>query len=149
MRVKFQDKRPKFAAAGGYHVPNENIFSLEDMVKKAAPKISGGICSAGEVPLFVLLPNSESVIAVDHSYFSLRMAISKALLLEHHSTAEIRNLLSSPLSGYSRQTGKLPDAFDAVAAEVPKESCRRSSPGPRTARSRRARRSRRSRSRRC
>ena len=124
MKPKFRDLRPTFASSSFYAVPNESITTLTEMVKKAAPKRSAGICSSGEVPLFVLLPHSETVTAVDHSYDSLRMGITKALLLEHHTTAEIKTLLNEPTTAPTsatsgRQGGKFVDACAAVQAEIP------------------------------
>lgn len=91
MKSTFEDRRP-YNSGSGYMIPNESLSILRTLTLKAAPKSAASICSAGEVPLTVLLPSCERVVAVDHSYKSLGWAMVKALMLEAYTGAEIKQM---------------------------------------------------------
>src|SRR3990167_2283926 len=53
-----------------------------------------GICSGGEVPLFVLMPRCDEVIAIDHSLGSLAAAYIKVVMLGHLGPKGMLNALT-------------------------------------------------------
>lgn len=96
VKVKFVEKRP-YDAGGGYTVPNESMQQLTKMLLGTATKRDRAacICSGGEVPLQVMLPNiNGEVIAIDHAYGSLFWAWLKIFLITNFSATEIRDLVS-------------------------------------------------------
>lgn len=98
MKFKFVQNAPLSSVASLYHdgyvFPNESMLALKQHVAGRKLKKAGGICSGGEVPLTVLLPNCTGpVVAVDHSLHSLYVAMTKALMLEKLTTQELHKLL--------------------------------------------------------
>lgn len=98
MKFKFVQKAPLPSVQkiykDGYVFPNESMLALKQLVAGRKLKKAGGICSGGEVPLTVLLPNCTGpVVAVDHSLHSLYAAMTKALMLEKLTTQELHKLL--------------------------------------------------------
>lgn len=98
MKFKFVQKAPLPSVASLYHdgyvFPNESMLALKQHVAGRKLRKAGGICSGGEVPLTVLLPNyTGPVVAVDHSLHSLYAAMTKALMLEKLTTQELHKLL--------------------------------------------------------
>lgn len=79
---KFRDLHPTFSVEG-YVVTNEDPKVFQDLIADKVFQRSAGICSGGEMPLTVLLPQtSEEVIAIDQSYKALTAACLKATLIE-------------------------------------------------------------------
>lgn len=100
MKFKFVQKAPlpllHNIYKDGYVFPNESMAGLKQHIAGMKLKKAGGICSGGEVPLTVLLPNCTGpVVAVDHSLHSLYAAMTKALMLEKLTTKELHKLLTS------------------------------------------------------
>lgn len=96
MRFKFVQnaKAPASFYKDGYAFPNESMTVLRQLVAGRKLRKAGGICSGGEVPLTVLLPNCTGpVVAVDHSLHSLYVAMTKALMLEKLTNQELYKLL--------------------------------------------------------
>ena len=82
MNLNYQDRCPDFNYKG-YTVTNEDTAWFSKALNEAniPTKRALAICSGGEVPLTVLLPRCEEVIAVDYSIPALVAAMSKALLI--------------------------------------------------------------------
>lgn len=90
---RFEDVHPAFDAGDNYRVTNEEPELFREILRGKSLHRTGGIASAGEVPLFALLPYSESVVAVDHTYRSLAVCYIKALLLDALGAEGCRALL--------------------------------------------------------
>lgn len=126
MKFKFVQKAPLPSVASRYHdgyvFPNESMLALKQHVAGMKLKKAGGICSGGEVPLTVLLPNCTGpVVAVDHSLHSLYAAMTKALMLEKLTTQELHKLLEP--DQYAKQYAELEVAWKQfqkdLLAELP------------------------------
>lgn len=117
MRFTYEDKMPNTNVGEGYNYPNENYGVLCELADKAKFKKAASIASGGEVPLFVVLPRANSVMAIDHSYNSSRWVCVKALLLEHNTTQQIRKLLKD-IAGNAAVGEKL---FLELGKELPPE----------------------------
>jgi hypothetical protein len=81
------------------------------------PKI-GAIASSGEVVLFSLLPQAESVIAVDHAYRSLAVFWLKVLLLDTHGPADTKKILTGPYEGIVTAAENLLSRFPAALVKL-------------------------------
>lgn len=77
----FEDRHPIYNWAG-YGVTNEEPDVFIQMLSGKRLGRAMSIASGGEVPLFVLLPKCEQVVAVDHSYRSLAVTWAKAMMLD-------------------------------------------------------------------
>lgn len=95
MRFTYQDLRPEHDTHSFYYVPNESLPTWRSMTHLWRPRKVASICSAGEVPLTVLLPiTKQALYAVDHSRACLTLAMSKALMIEKMSTPDILKLVN-------------------------------------------------------
>lgn len=77
---KFVDVHPAYNTTG-FKQTNEEPDLLKALILKQQFKRTAAICSGGEIPFFVLLPQSDEVIAIDHSYLSIATAFLKASIL--------------------------------------------------------------------
>lgn len=89
------EKYPGFSAYG-YGATNEESQLIRELLKGRRFKRAGGICSAGEIPLFVLLNFAKEVCVIDHSYRSLRAAYSKAIMLSVFGPRRTKEILTAP-----------------------------------------------------
>lgn len=112
MKLSFLDKYPKFDA-DGYLLTNEEPALFNKALEGQRFERAAGICSGGEVPLFVLLIHADSVIAIDHSYKALTATYIKSLVLAEYGPA-VRQLLNAGYSAFL-------DAARKAVKEVPKE----------------------------
>lgn len=93
----FADIHAAYNQGFGYGVTNEEPEVLRHLIRREHPYAKiGAIASSGEVVLFSLLPQAESVIAVDHSYRSLATFWLKVLLLDTHGPAGTKKILTGP-----------------------------------------------------
>lgn len=105
--MKFLDVHPAFNA-GGYFTTNEAPELFARLLGERQFTRGGGICSGGEVALFVLLPRCNEVVLVDHAYHSLTVAFAKFLLLDLLAPQEfLRLLLEESFTVASRQVQQL------------------------------------------
>lgn len=90
---RFEDVHPDWNAGTSYPVTNEEpeVFN-QDILGKRTFKKAGGICSGGEIAFFTMLPRSEEVIVIDHSYTSLTAAFLKAVLLGQLGARELKRM---------------------------------------------------------
>ena len=92
---EFIDHHPAFAATG-YVCTNEEPDLYNHLLGKKRFERIGCICSAGEVPLTVLLPRCDGeFVAVDHSYLSITTFYAKLLLLQNTSCESLWEQLVS------------------------------------------------------
>lgn len=82
MRIKFHDQHPAYNVRSHYAVTNEEPEMFKQMLGDRRFKRAGGIASGGEMLFALLLPRSDEVVLVDHSYKSLLYLLTKGLLLE-------------------------------------------------------------------
>lgn len=93
--VPFKDVHA-YSSGGGYTAPNEAPLVWRELLKGIPVYKAAGICSAGEVGLFGILPLvRENLYLVDHSYHSLSVALAKYLLLREHGPEVARDLLTA------------------------------------------------------
>jgi hypothetical protein len=112
--IRFTDLRPTYVGSHYYIVPNESVNGWIHLVEslKTRFKHAGSICSGGEVPLLVLLPFADKVTAIDHSYKSLAIAISKVLLLRNHTADQLIQMNKVTLNGLITEFQKdLPESL--------------------------------------
>ena len=114
MRFKFIEKR-SIDKGSGFVIPNEELSILREFVSHANPSRAAAICSGGEVPLTVLLPICQEVVAVDHSKTSLGWACLKALLMEHFDGNAIKKMF------LLENQKTLMGCFKELQPEMPKE----------------------------
>lgn len=97
-----------------YRVTNEEPEHFIEALDKLAPNVprAGGICSAGEVPLFVLLPRADEVTVIDHAKGSLAVTLAKCAALTEVGPDEFCALLQND------QT-KWIDLINGCAAALP------------------------------
>jgi hypothetical protein len=88
----FEDTFKTFTA-NGFSVTNEESAVLKELLGRRTFKKTAAICSGGEMLFFLFLPCSKSVVAIDHSYNSLRAAYLKALLLDTLGAKNLHDLL--------------------------------------------------------
>ena len=90
-RFKFIQKRA-IDRGTGFVQPNEDLGTLRSLLPPSTLTKTAAICSGGEVPLTLLLPISQEVVAVDHAATSLAWAYCKALMMEKLSGDAIKKL---------------------------------------------------------
>lgn len=120
MRFKFIEKRP-VDKGSGFIIPNEELSILREFVSHTNPTRAAAICSGGEVPLTVLLPVCQEVVAVDHSKVSLAWACVKALMMEKFDGNTIIKmfLLDSPNTLWDLFRELIKEAPDAISMKGP------------------------------
>lgn len=78
---------------------------------------AAGICSAGEIGFFSMLPSvRKELVLIDHSYRSLSIAMMKYLLLHNHGWRDVVRLLST-----DGAATELKLAIDKLTKDLPKE----------------------------
>jgi hypothetical protein len=115
----FADIHAAYDQNFGYGVTNEEPEVLRDLIRREHPypKI-GAIASSGEVVLFSLLPQAESVVAVDHAYRSLAVFWLKVLLLDTHGPAGTKKILTGPYEGIVTAAENLLSRFPAELVKL-------------------------------
>lgn len=90
--MKFVDHYPTFNASG-YAFTNEEPVLFAKALDESGRTFqrAASICSGGEVPLQIIAPRVQELIAIDHSYAALAAAMTKALLLRHLGAKDFRN----------------------------------------------------------
>lgn len=81
MPPKFEEHCNTFNCLTGYQATNEEPILHKMLLHGRRFQRTGGIAGGGEIPIFVLLPVSDQVVVVDHSYASLAITWMKTLLL--------------------------------------------------------------------
>lgn len=81
--LKFEDRYADFIGTSPHIQTNESVDAFIKLLDGLGRRFrrAGAICSGGEVPLIVLAPRCEEVLAIDHVYRPLAVAYTKALLL--------------------------------------------------------------------
>lgn len=93
---KFEDIHPAYSAQG-FLVTNEEHDLFKRFVGDLTFDNIASICSGGEMPMFLLLPRTNTqLIAVDHSYRALAATIIKLNLLVELGPEECRDLFVPP-----------------------------------------------------
>ena len=104
---KFEDIHPKFNPTG-YTITNEEPDVHRDLLKGHRFARGAGISSGGEIPLGVLLPRCQELVAVDHSYTSIAICFFKAALLNHLGGRGMLDLLlNKPYKEFAELSHKL------------------------------------------
>jgi hypothetical protein len=94
---KYEDVN-NFNGSQTYLATNEEVLLHNDVLDRAGVKKLKrvlSICSGGEVPFFCLAPRAKEVVAVDHGYMALAMAMIKAILLKTHGALDARAKLTT------------------------------------------------------
>jgi hypothetical protein len=102
----------------GYAATNEEPLIFNSLLGKKKFSLGGGIASGGEIPLFVLLPRCDKVIAIDHSYKALSAIWLKLLLLDKIGPAEMKRTLLE--DNYESFIKKLNDVLQHVPESIRK-----------------------------
>lgn len=93
--MKFENLHD-YEGSSAYLVPNEKPLIFREMLKNYYIQRAAGICSAGEVGLFGLLPTvRKDLTLVDHCYGSLAVAMIKVLMIEEYGWEETLQLLTA------------------------------------------------------
>lgn len=93
MSLQFEDIHPAFDVPG-YQTTNEEPLVHHELLKGYRIRKAAAICSGGEIPIFVLLPRCQEVIAIDHSYRSLACTYAKATLLSKLGPDKMKELFT-------------------------------------------------------
>ena len=113
----FEDLSPSSNSQVGYSCTNEEAMLHRWLLRRAAGqrqfKTVGAVAWGGDVLWGVLLPRSQRIVAVDHSYRSLAAAYLKALMLDSIGVEEMRTLL------LERSHADFCAAAEAAAAKLP------------------------------
>lgn len=99
-----------------YIVPNESLTSWKKLLEDADISVdrAAGICSAGEVGLFNLLPHvKRELVLIDHSTRSIAVAAVKHLILQKVGPDKAKELFESG------DAAKIRKAFDGVKDKLP------------------------------
>lgn len=110
---KFEDVHPAYDGGTTFYVTNEAGEIFRDMLAGKRFQRGAGIASAGEMPLFMLLPLCDEVVSVDHTYGSLAMAYAKALLLRDLGAEGCKALL------LEKSFQEFIQALNTIRAEMP------------------------------
>lgn len=93
--MRFKDLHPHSSSIH-YSVTNEEPMIWRDFVRGKYIGRAAGICSAGEVGFFSILPSVRSeLVLIDHSYRSLATAMLKYLLLRERGWQDTIRLLTA------------------------------------------------------
>lgn len=112
MRFTFRDET-SFSCSTFFAHPNECIALVRDLASKVGPLDRVlSICSGGEMPLIAFLPQANEVVAVDHTYRSLKLAMLKALIVEHYS--DVRRV-------YNLDLAKFNEVLNTLNQELPEK----------------------------
>jgi hypothetical protein len=105
----FEEKHAQFSA-NGFAATNEEPFLQRELLKGMKFQRAASIASGGEIPLFVLLPRCEEVVAIDHSYRALTAFYIKILLLVELGPKGMKKLISNyDLENFKAQAAKVVD----------------------------------------
>jgi hypothetical protein len=86
----------EYNGPSGYKVTNESLEIWKAVLGDISVERGTGICSAGEVGFFGLLPHvTKELLLFDHAYASMYHAIGKYHLIEEHGSKKAYKLLSS------------------------------------------------------
>lgn len=83
VQIRFEEAHP-YNIRGAHLCTNEDPRIHSELLRKAKRqrfKKAASICSGGEIPLLVLLPRCEEVVAVDHALQAILNAVVKTILL--------------------------------------------------------------------
>ena len=105
----------------GYAAINEEPELFRELLKGRRFNRSAGITSAGEIPLFVLLPKSQEVVAIDHSYRALTLAFLKAAMLDTLGPKVMRKLMVTDLPQSAAEYKAFTHAVENAAIHLPPE----------------------------
>ena len=95
MSTVFEDVH-EYSTTNYYLVPNEEPLLWREILKYTHIERAAGICSAGEVGFFGLLPLvRRDLTLIDHSYSSLAIAVFKYIMLREYGPEETIRMLTS------------------------------------------------------
>jgi len=115
-RPVFEDKNP-YNGMNYYIITNEEPELFARMLGKRRFKRSAGIASGGEVPIQVLLPRSDEVLAIDHAYPPLAHSYMKTLMIESLGINKFQKLLLETSGKYYPELVKLGQELAAMLPE--------------------------------
>jgi len=116
-RPIFEDKHPQFNGTSGYTITNEEPELFARMLGKRRFKRAAGIASGGEIPIQVLLPRSDEVLAIDHAYQPLAYSYMKTLMIESLGINKFQKLLLETSGKYYPELVKLGMELAAMLPE--------------------------------
>jgi len=117
---QFEDRHPSYNAPTSYRTTNEEPSIFVKMLGRRCFRRAAGISGGGEIPLFVLLPRCDEVVAIDHSYQSLSSAYMKIILLDILGPAKMREMLIE--SRYDDLLSAAKDGHGRLPPELAKQT---------------------------
>lgn len=98
----FKDVHPSNKTSGGvYKATNESMQAFHDLLGDLKFDRVAGICSAGEIGLFVLLPRvKRQLTLIDHSYATMAFALLKVMLIKEVGGRRAHELITKSATGY-------------------------------------------------
>src|SRR5438132_1398034 len=113
--MRFTDIEPT-AGGSGYGVVNENLNAWKKLLEGISVERAAGICSAGEVNFFSILPHVEQeLVLIDQSPYSLYCAMGKYHNIETLGPEKAHNQLCKELK---KPFTELPQDFAVVKHTV-------------------------------